>query len=102
MKQSLDDWLTSRHPPAVMDLDRWFSGRGYGDPDSGAEARAATLTALASTALAAARERPGRVRDSAFHLLAADALLTYACEAALECEDVEGTLLRVLDGASTR
>ncbi len=34
--------------------------------------------------LARARAEPGRVRASAFHLLAADALVTYACEAALE------------------
>ncbi len=34
-----------------------------------------------------ASERLGQVRESAFHLLAADALVTYACEAALEAED---------------
>ncbi len=102
MNQSLDTWLTARQPPAVMDLDRWISGGRDGAPGGGPEARAETLTALGLSALTAARERPGRVRDSAFELLAADALLTYACEAALECEDVEGTLLRVLDGASTR
>lgn len=34
-----------------------------------------------------ARARPGRVRESAFELLVADALITYACEAALESED---------------
>ena len=39
---------------------------------------------------------PGRNRKAAFHLLAGDALLTYACEAAAEEEDpgrVLGTLL---------
>jgi len=36
------------------------------------------------------RVRPGRVRGSAFELLGADALLTYACEAALELEDPRG------------
>ena len=39
-----------------------------------------------------ARTAPGRVRESAFHLLAADALLTYACEAALETGDPEAEL----------
>jgi hypothetical protein len=102
MKQSLDAWLAVRHPPAVMDLDKWVSRGGDGAPVSGPESRVGTLTALAMSALESALERPGRVRDSAFQLLAADALLTYACEAALECEDAEGTLLRVLDGASTR
>lgn len=102
MNQSLDAWLAARQPPAVMDLDRWFLGRDEEAPGSGPDARADALTALAVHALTAARERPGRVRESAFHLLAADALLTYACEAALECENVEGTLLRVLDGASMR
>jgi len=39
---------------------------------------------------------PGRVRESAFDLLAADALLTYACEAALESPDPEGVLGAIL------
>lgn len=43
-----------------------------------------------------ARAMPGRVRESAYHLLTADALLTYACEAALEDADPEGTLARIL------
>jgi len=37
--------------------------------------------------LARARRSPGKVRSSAWHLLAADALLTYACEAALEAAE---------------
>jgi len=44
-----------------------------------------------------ARSAPGRIRDSAFHLLTADALLTYACEAALDSADPAaalGTMLR--------
>ncbi|MDF2697623.1 MAG: hypothetical protein K0S65_6006, partial [Labilithrix sp.] len=40
--------------------------------------------------------RLGRVRDSAFRLLEADALLTYACEAALERDDPETALQRIL------
>ena len=43
-----------------------------------------------------ARARPGRVRESAFRLLEADALLTYACEAALETEGPDAALRRIL------
>lgn len=43
-----------------------------------------------------ARAAPGRVRESAYHLLRADALLTYACEAALEDADPAATLGRIL------
>jgi hypothetical protein len=45
---------------------------------------------------------PGRVRENAFHLLAADALLTYACEAALESDDPEAALLRSLEAGLER
>jgi hypothetical protein len=38
------------------------------------------------------------VRESAFDLLTADALLTYACEAALEAEDPESTLQVLVSG----
>jgi hypothetical protein len=39
---------------------------------------------------------PGRIRSSAFDLLGADALLTYACEAALETRDPASTLDEIL------
>ncbi len=54
------------------------------------------ITRLARTALDAARAQPGRVRESAFHLLAADALVTYACEAALEEGDPPAALRTIL------
>ena len=41
--------------------------------------------------------RPGRDREGAFHLLAADALLTYACEASAGEEDVERSLVDLLE-----
>lgn len=53
-------------------------------------------------ALDRARRAPGRVRESAFHLLAADALLTYACEAALEEDDPEATLSELVRSAGER
>jgi hypothetical protein len=46
--------------------------------------------------LTMALSRPGRQRASAFRLLEADALFTYACEAALESEDPMGVLRRIL------
>jgi hypothetical protein len=67
------------------------------------EANAPLHVALADEGrvrLAAARARTGRVRESAFRLLEADALITYACEAALDTEDPEAALRHVL--ASTR
>jgi hypothetical protein len=53
-------------------------------------------------ALDQARSAPGRVRGSAFHLLAADALLTYACEAAVEGDDPEAQLEGILRRAGAR
>jgi hypothetical protein len=47
-------------------------------------------------ALRRARMRPGRVRESAFALLTADALLTHACEGALELSGREVALLRLV------
>jgi hypothetical protein len=54
------------------------------------------LTALGARALGSALSRPGRDRAAAFDLLAADALVTYACEAALETPDAEASLERIL------
>lgn len=46
--------------------------------------------------------RPGRVRESAFELLVADALVTYACEAALESDDAVKALGRLTEVGRTR
>jgi hypothetical protein len=75
-----------------MSLDEWAGGFEW-DMSIGPEGE---LTAAAGRALEAARRHPGRVRDSAFHLLAADALLTYACEAGLESDDPGVALQRIL------
>jgi len=74
-----------------MRLEPWL-GDAIGRPAS-----PEALAESARRALRAAAARPGRVRESAFDLLAADALLTYACEAALESEDPEGALDALLD-----
>ncbi len=59
-------------------------------------ALADALTEAGRRRLDDARARPGRVRASAFRLLEADALLTYACEAALESDDPATALRRTL------
>lgn len=63
---------------------------------------AAALTTAGLSRMDLARDRPGRVRASAFHLLAADALVTYACEAALEHDDADASLEAVLQAVGRR
>ena len=97
MSTSVATWIAGRRPPAVMPLERWI-----GPEDQEPEALVPALTGLARAALDAALSLPGHQREGAFHLLAADALFTYACEAALEAEDAEGALRNILDRASER
>jgi hypothetical protein len=89
----------------VSDLESWLAERRPEPPDGLAGAlrpvpasgsRADGLTEAGMARLDEARARPGRVRESAFRLLEADALLTYACEAALETEDPDAALGRIL------
>jgi hypothetical protein len=61
----------------------------------------AALTVEGLARLGQALARLGRVRESAFRLLEADALITYACEAALEAEDPEAALRHVLSSTAT-
>ncbi|MFQ5538091.1 MAG: hypothetical protein ACE5GJ_11665 [Gemmatimonadota bacterium] len=89
-------WLEGRTPSPPSTLARWLEER---EPAPGApegEEVWRTLTAWGIAALDRARSHPGRVRESAFHLLAADALLTYACEAALETEEPTRALDEIL------
>lgn len=58
---------------------------------------AQTLLQAAVDRIAAARASPGRVRRSAFDLLVADSLITYACEAALEADRPAEALARLID-----
>ncbi len=85
------DWLRARRPAPPSGLRPWLSVAG---PD-GRSVRA-TLTAAGLQELDVARARLGPVRESALHLLAADALITYACEAALEESDPRVALTEVL------
>jgi len=82
-------------------LERWFLGRNPPVPKPFLPFLLATgidatgLPSLAGSGIAAlkrALELPGRDREAAFHLLSADALLTYACEEALSGPDVRGGL----------
>ncbi len=72
-------------------------GAGASDPD----ARARALAEVGLDALAGARGRPGRVRESAYDLLLADALLTYACEAALDAADADAVLEALVGAVAT-
>ncbi len=92
-------------------IEHWLARRRPEPPDELADAlreslrevgkvEGATEDALGEAGLwrlEEARMRLGRVRESAFHLLAADALITYACEAALESDQPQDALFRILD-----
>jgi hypothetical protein len=91
---NLSAWLEGRRPAPPADLAEALVVAG--EIDASADARVATLLTEGGSRLTAARARPGRVRESAFRLLEADALITYACEAALEREDPEAALRQVL------
>ena len=83
-------WLASRTPEPPGEL--LSSLRPV--PEYRALDRA--LMETAREALDEARSPFGKVRESAFSLLEADALITYACEAALEADDPGGALRKVL------
>jgi hypothetical protein len=90
MKQ-VRSWLAERRPPPPGPLARWLDGVELSG-DTVPEA----LVYGGLRELSRARAEPGRVRKSAFHLLAADALITYGCEAALETEAPAVELQRIL------
>lgn len=113
----LGEWLEGRRPSAPADLrqgiaealtqgaetlgDRHAVTEPARQPESSADLRVTRLLDGARARLDAARARPGRQRDSAFELLVADALVTYACEAALDTERAERALRRVLEVGRT-
>ncbi len=89
-REDLRDWLRGRDPavPAVF-LSLLLPGesRAFAGPES--------LEEPGAEAIAEALAAPGRNRAAAFRLLAGDALLTYACEAAAE-EERPGEALEIL------
>jgi hypothetical protein len=92
---SLSDWLDRRRPRPPVELERALLDADDGAGDGGRDPTEA-LAERARGRLGRALGRPGRVRESAFELLAADALLTYACEAALEAPDPDAALTGLL------
>ncbi len=96
------DWRATRTPPAPDELKAWLSVPDGGtDPDGGAASVTESLLQSGLLHLEEAVARPGRDREAAYQLLAADALVTYGCEAASESADVRGALREVLDRVST-
>lgn len=88
-------FLSTRTPAPPEALGKWLAGVPLDEnpPFEGLEREALA-------ALDRARRVPGRIRESAFHLLAADALLTYACEAVMESDDPATSLADLLRRAA--
>ena len=84
------DWVATREPPAPDELRAWLK-----IPDGGPVA-SERLLGVGLLHLEEAVARPGRDREAAHQLLAADALITYGCEAASEALDVGGVLGDIL------
>jgi len=96
------DWLATRTPPAPDELKAWLKIPDDGtDPDGGVTSVPGSLLKAALVHLEDAVVRPGRDREAAYQLLAADALITYGCEAASEATDVRSALREVLVGVRT-
>lgn len=99
----LDDWLATREPPPPERLAAALRASDHAPHSTGGVRAVGLSEALSDVArlrLRQAIERPGRVRESAFRLLEADALFTYACEAALDAEDAEAALADILAAAA--
>lgn len=92
-------WLATRRPRAPEGLAARTREALRHDGGAG-RAVGEDLADAARLCLDESRARPGRVRESAFQLLLADALLTYACEAALEAEAPDAVLLSLAEVAA--
>ena len=90
----LGSFLSSRRPPPPAALGARLAAGGR-DGEAGP-----ALASQALEELARSRASTGKVRESAWHLLAADALVTYACEAALEGSDPPASLEELLRKAA--
>lgn len=107
--RTLAEWLAAREaePPAKLAAAlRALSGEGstvmasLRGRDAEDVSPVEALAMVGRERLEQALAHPGRDRRSAFRLLEADALFTYACEAALEAEDPEAALRRILGVAT--
>ena len=94
-KVILEDWLRRRIPPIPSPFLPYLLGE-EGVLDS------LDLAGRGAASLSKALGRPGRNRGAAFHLLAADALLTYACEAVARHPDPKASLETLLEGLGDR
>ena len=91
------DWIAARTPPAPPELKVWLKIPDDGPESAGAGLPMSALLLRAGLVhLEEAEARPDRNREAAYQLLAADALITYACEAASEAADVGGVLREIL------
>ena len=89
---TLGAWLEAKIPPVPPA----FRARLLADAEAGAPAPGSPPFSRVRSALKGALAREGE-RKGAFRLLAADAWITYACEAALAADDAEAELRSVLD-----
>ena len=92
----LREWLETRTPPAPEAFRDWLDRNGSSNDFVG------ILCEAVRESIREVAARPGRNREAAFHLLAADAFATYACEAATEGAEFDGELLRILERIQRR
>ena len=88
---ALGAWLDARRPPVPDGLKDWLA------VDDDLPLSVAALAELGIAALDRADVTRRLGRHAAFQLLAADAFLTYACEAAVDEPDVASGLHLILD-----
>ena len=86
----LQEWVGGRLGEAPIELGSSI------DISQFYEGSITTLIRGALSALERACSRPGRVRASAFQVLIADALITYACELALDEKDPDLVLGKLM------
>lgn len=102
MMDSPMEWLATRTPPAPDPLRAWLKIPDVGtDSNGGVDSVPRSFLDVGLAHLEEAVARPGRDREAAHQLLAADALITYGCEAASEAADVQGVLREILDRVRT-
>lgn len=83
---SVRGWMTGQRPAPPPELAARMADAVEGEA-AGRDDVASVLAERGVAGLDEARRAPGRVRESAYRLLTADALLTYACLAALDAPD---------------
>lgn len=87
----LIEWLEAAGPPAPEEFASWL------EPSADVDVSPEALAREAASALTETLRGLGSGREGAFHLLAADAWATYACEVAADETDVPRALERVLE-----